>query len=69
MGMVSGSGGRRGSKVSSRSGRKERSPSSIGHKGSRVEPSHTADKFSTDRKKTNAKRTVKKVAKKAAKKK
>lgn len=71
MAGVSNSGGQRGN-LSSGSGRKERSPTSAAHKGSRVEASHLVEKARGDRAKkvaTVAKAASKKAAKKSNKKK
>ena len=65
MAGVSNSGGQRGN-LSSGSGRKERSPTSTSHKGSRVDPSHLTEKARDTRAKKVA-TAVKAADKKAAK--
>ena len=53
MATTSRSGGQR-SNLSSPSGRKQRSPTTIGHTGSRVDPSHTAEQAREARAKKSA---------------
>lgn len=56
------SGGQRGN-LASGSGRKQRSTTSTSHKGSRVEPSHTAERSHNDRARMAAGKAAKKKAK------
>lgn len=64
MAGISKSGGQR-TNTNSASGRKERSATSVGHKGSRVEPSHETEKDRSETaKKAQRKAGVKKVARK-----
>lgn len=50
------------SNLSSSSGRKQRSPTNIGHTGSRVDPSHTAEAIRETREKKTAKQPKKAAA-------
>lgn len=61
MATTSRSGGQRPN-LSSPSGRKQRSPTTIGHTGSRVDPSHTAEAIRETREKKTAKQPKKAAA-------
>ncbi len=61
MATTSRSGGQRNN-LSSSSGRKQRSPTTIAHTGSRVDPSHTAEQAREAREKKSAKQPKKSAA-------
>ena len=67
MASIGNKGGQRGNTTSA-SGRKERSPTSTPHTGSRADPSHVTEKARNDRAKKAAKKKVAKSAKVSKKK-